>query len=125
MSTILKRRIRIYTSVRQHLELAKKIYEKHAADGDASILSAMEGFSWDATGPKIIFCQEKHKEAIGLSKRVEEVYRQRDAVLAEITDIINVSRSILKTKYSIYPEKIEEWGFAFYKEVDTTNKTPP
>ncbi|MCW3090278.1 MAG: hypothetical protein JWP81_1347 [Ferruginibacter sp.] len=124
MNTIIKRRIRIYTSVRQQVELAKKIYERHMQEGNSSLLCAMDGFSWDATGPKIIFCQEKHKEAINLNERAEEAYRQRDAVLAEITDIINVSKAILQTKYNFCPEKIRDWGFSFY-DLDSAHKTPP
>ena len=113
MNTSTKGRIRIYTNVRHNLELAKKIYEKHSADGDRSLLSLMDGFSWESTGPKINFCLEKHKEAISLSKSAEEMYRQRDAVLAEITDIIRASKSILKSN-TVSPEKLNEWGFVLY-----------
>ncbi|MEO5892403.1 MAG: hypothetical protein ABIQ31_19295 [Ferruginibacter sp.] len=114
MNTTTKGRIRIYTNVRHSLELAKKIYEKHSADGERSLLSLIDGFSWEATGPKINFCLEKHKEAITLSKNAEEMYRQRDAVLAEITDIIRASKSILKSNNTSSPDKLNEWGFVLY-----------
>ncbi|MEP7107552.1 MAG: hypothetical protein ABI760_06205 [Ferruginibacter sp.] len=125
MNTDLKGRIRIYTNVRHSLELAKKIFEKHQADGKDSLLSSIEGFSWESTGPKIRFCLEKHKEAIRLSKSAEELYRQRDAVLAEITDITRASKSILKSKYSLSPEKLKEWGIVVYDNTGIIEKIPP
>ncbi|MEJ7587646.1 MAG: hypothetical protein WKI04_08800 [Ferruginibacter sp.] len=109
-----KARIKIYTNVRHNLELAKSIFEKHQRDGENSLLSSIEGFSWEATGPKISFCMEKHREAITLCKAAEEMYRQRDAVLAEITDIIRASKSVLKSNHSASPEKLNEWAFVLY-----------
>jgi hypothetical protein len=125
MNANTKGRIRIYTNVRQSLELAKKIYEKHMADGEGSVLSSIDGFSWEATGPKISFCLEKHKEAIGLSKSSEELYRQRDAVLAEITDIMKASKSLLKSKYTMSPEKLSGWGFVVNDNSEIIEKIPP
>jgi hypothetical protein len=119
------KRIRIYTNVRHSLELAKNIYEKHKADGDQSLLLSIEDFSWDTTGPKIEFCLEKHKEAIRLSKHLEEMYRQRDAVLAEITDIILATKSVLRNKYYTCPEKLNEWGIVVYESNGTIERTPP
>ena len=112
MNTTPKPRIRIYTNVRRSLEMARKVYEKHLADGNGSILSSMDGFSWEATGPKINLCLEKHQEAINLSKSSEELYRQRDAVLAEITDIMNASRSLLKNRSNANPRELSGWEFA-------------
>lgn len=120
-----KGRIRIYTNVRHSLELAKKIFEKHQSDGTASPLYGIDGFSWDATGPKIRFCLEKHKEAVNLTRSAEEMYRQRDAVLAEITDIIKASKQLLKNKYSANLEKINEWGFVVYDNAGVIERTPP
>ncbi|MBC7890256.1 MAG: hypothetical protein H7Z13_20465 [Ferruginibacter sp.] len=125
MNTTTRGRIRIYTNVRQSIELAKKIYEKHKVDGDESLLLSIDGFSWEATGPKISFCLEKHKEAIRLSKSAEEMYRQRDAVLAEITDIIRASKSVLKNKYNMGPEKLSKWGFLSYDNSGIIEKIPP
>lgn len=125
MNATTKRRIRIYSNVRRNLELAKNIFEKHRTDGEKSLLLSIEGFSWESTGPKINFCLEKHKEAIRLSKSAEEMYRQRDAVLAEITDIVGASKYILKSKYMMSPEKLSEWGFAVYDNSGTIEKIPP
>ena len=120
-----KKRIRIYINVRHSLELAKKIYEKHQAEGDDSALSSIEDFSWEVTGPKIDFCLEKHKEAIRLSKNAEELYRQRDAVLAEISDIIKASKSVLRNKYATCPEKLIEWGIVVFDNIGEPGKIPP
>ncbi len=125
MDTASKGRIRIYTNVRHSLELARKIFEKHKSDGDHSVLAALDGFDWEATGPKIGFCLDKHKEAVNLTKTAEEMYRQRDAVLAEITDIIKASKSVLKNKYTSCPEKLSEWGFLVYDNSALIEKVPP
>ncbi len=125
MNTITKKRIRVYISVRQNIELARKIYERHIAEGEDSPLSLIEGFSWNATGPKIVFCLEKHKEASQLNKSAEEMYRQRDAVLAEITDIIQATKLLLKNKYSLSPEELQEWGFEDYSNTTVREKVPP
>jgi hypothetical protein len=125
MDAIIKKRIRIYTNVRTNLELAKNMYEKHMAEGDHSLLLSIEDFSWAATGPKINFCLEKHKEAISLSKNLEEMFRQRDAVLAEITDILIASKSLLKNKYSMSPEKLREWGIMIYEHSNGAENIPP
>lgn len=125
MNTITKKRIRVYINVRQNIELARKIYEKHMAEGKDSLLSSIDGFSWDATGPKIGFCLEKHKEASQLNKSAEEMYRQRDSVLAEITDIIQATKLLLKNKYSLSPEELHEWGFEDYSSIPAREKVPP
>ena len=125
MSNTINGRIRIYTNVRHNLELAKKIYEKHVADGADSLLSGLDGFSWEATGPKIPFCLERHKEAICLSKTTEEAYRQRDAVLAEITDIIRASKSLLKSSHKVCPDKLIDWGFVLYDNSPVIERIPP
>lgn len=125
MNTPTKRRIRIFNSVRHSLELAKKIYEKHLADGNESPLSAIEGFNWDATGPKISFCLEKHKEALLLHKNLEEINQQRDAVLAEINDITNASKCILNNKFSMNRKKLAEWGLPVNDTEEITKNLPP
>ena len=124
MNSTTKGKIRIYTNVRHSLELAKMIYEKHRSDGERSVLLSLDGFSWEATGPKISFCLEKHKEAISLSKSAEEMYRQRDAVLAEITDIIRATKSVLKNN-TLSPAKLHEWGFVLYDNSRVIEKNPP
>jgi len=125
MNTIIKKRIRVYINVRKKLELARKIYEKHKAEGCNSPLCSIENFNWDATGPKIDFCLEKHKEASQLNKSVEEMYRQRDSVLAEITDIIGATKLLLKSKYHLGPEELNEWGFLDYTSITELVKVPP
>lgn len=125
MNTTARRRIRIYISIKRSLEQAKKIYEKHKAEGAGSILSSMEGFNWESTGPKINFCLEKHKEAMSLIKMAEEIYRQRDAVLAEIVDITRVSKSILKNEFTCNPDVLGEWGIVLYDEEAAKKNIPP
>ena len=125
MNTTTKKRIRVYINVRRSIELARKIYEKHMEEGKNSPLISIDGYNWDATGPKIGFCLDKHKEASHLNKSAEEMYRQRDSVLAEITDIIGATKLLLKNKYYLSPEELKEWGFEDYTNLIELVKAPP
>lgn len=116
MAKLTKGRITISANPREGLALAKKVYEKHLADGAASPLGDLDGVSWAVSGPKIDPCLAKHEEAEKLSRQAEEAYRQRDAMLSEITDIVRVSKNLLKGKYSKNPKMLGDWGY----QVDDT-----
>ena len=49
---------------------------------------------------------------------MEEAYRNRDALLAPIDDIVRGSSAYLKGKYSKNPKKLGDWGYP----VDDTPK---
>jgi len=125
MNNSIKERVRVFYNVRKNLELAKKIFTLHEAAGNRSVLLTLDGFNWDSTGPKINFCLDKHDEAVKLGKRVEELYRQRDAVLAEITDIIRASKLLLLHTYPDDPDKLSEWGFLTSNHPGAIEKVPP
>ncbi|MBL7703811.1 MAG: hypothetical protein JNM14_16295 [Ferruginibacter sp.] len=111
-------RIEISANVPEALTLAKKVYEKHMAEGDKSILKDLDGVNWAVTGPRIEPCLANHTEAEALSKQAEKVYRLRDADLAPIIEIVRISKNVLKGKYTKNPKALGDWGFT----VDDTPK---
>ncbi len=116
MAKTTKGRVTISANARESLALAKSVYTKHLADADKSVLLALDGLDWAVTGPKIDPCLAKHEEAETLSRKAEEAYRQRDASLAEIIEIVRASKNLLKGKYSKNPKALGDWGY----QVDDT-----
>ena len=111
-------RIEISANIREGLALAKKVYEKHQADGDRSILKELDGLDWAVIGPKIDPCLKNHDEAEALTRRAEETYRLRDADLSIIIEIVRASKNILKGKFTKNPKALGDWGY----QVDDTPK---
>ena len=93
------------------LDLAKKIYDKHAADGAASPLNAQQDFKWDVEGPKIAPCTTNHIEAEKAMRKAEELYRQRDVDLSPIKAIVQNSAQVLKSIYAKNPKMLGDYGF--------------
>jgi hypothetical protein len=118
MSKTTKGRIEIPKNVEELLTLAEKVYEKHKADGDASLLHNLDGMEWKVTGEKIAACLKKHQEAEEHKRKMEEAYRDRDLSLPEIQEILRASKSLLKAAYSKNAKKLGDWGFS----VDDTPK---
>jgi hypothetical protein len=111
-------RIEISANVSDGLALAKKVYDKHLADGDRSILKELEGLDWAVIGPRIDPCLANHKEAEALAKKAEELYLQRDVDMGPITEIVRASKNILKGKFTKNPKALGDWGYT----VDDTPK---
>jgi hypothetical protein len=104
------------------LKLADKVYSKHQADGTKSELNNLdeEKYDWDKVAPTIPACLALHDKAEKLKSEMEQVYRQRDALLLPIDFHVKGSSTYLKGKYSTNPKKLGEWGF----EIDDTPKAP-
>lgn len=111
-------RIEISANVTEGLKLAQKVYDKHLADGDRSILTELDGLDWAVVGPTIAPCLADHTQAEALSKKAEELYLKRDAALVTITEIVRASKNILKGKFTKNPKALGDWGFT----VDDTPK---
>lgn len=111
-------RIEISANVTDGLALAKKVYEKHLADGARSILAELDGLDWAVIGPRIAPCLANHQEAEALSKKAEELYLKRDTDMAPIMEIVRASKNILKGKFTKNPKALGDWGYT----VDDTPK---
>jgi hypothetical protein len=118
MAKTTKGRIEIPQNVEENLKLAQKVFDKHVADKDASLLLSIDGMSWATIGPKVAECLKKHQEAEEFKRKMEESYRDRDLALPAIQEILRTSKSLLKATFSKNPKKLGDWGFT----VDDTPK---
>ena len=112
MAKTTKGRIAIPTNVEENLQLAGKVYEKHQKDGASSILNNLDDMDWNAMGPNIALCLQKHLEAEDLKRKTEEAYRTRDLYLPQLNELLRASKGLLKGVYSKNPKKLGEWGFS-------------
>lgn len=92
------------------LKLAQKIYDKHQADGAASLLNAMIDYNWAVEGPKVEPCKKNNDDAESAAKRAEQLYRQRDLDLPNVRAIVQNSAAVLKGIYAKNPKVLGEYG---------------
>jgi hypothetical protein len=118
-STRTKGRIAIPKNIEEHLDLASSVYNKHLADGEASLLKNLADYDWTVLGPKIAECLAKHKEAEECKRKMEDAYKERDLMFPEIEEAVRAGKAMLKGVFSKNPKKLGEWGF----NVDDTPKT--
>lgn len=113
-------RIVIPTNVGDLINLARLIFKKHIADGNASPLNALSDYTWEEYGPKIEEALTKHNEAEEYMRRAEQCYRDRDRIIGNLDGLVKASRDLLKAAFRKTPKKLGEWGF----EVNDTPKLP-
>ncbi|HMN88640.1 MAG TPA: hypothetical protein PKD70_09980 [Saprospiraceae bacterium] len=104
-------RIIIPTNVGELLQLAGRIYARHQADGSNSPLHAITDDNWNEYGPKIKEAMAKHNEAEEYARRAEQAYRERDAIIKGLDNLVKRSRDLLKAIFKKTPKKLGEWGF--------------
>ncbi|HRH50350.1 MAG TPA: hypothetical protein PLP23_16450 [Panacibacter sp.] len=78
----------------------------------------MQVVLWVTYITTIATCLAFHDDAESFKSKMEEAYRNRDALLAPIEDIVRGSSAYLKGKYSKNPKKLGDWGYP----VDDTPK---
>ena len=101
------------------IALAKKVYDKHLADGTDSPLNVLKDHNWTDNGPKIAEAEDLNKQAKDLEKQVEKLYQDRDALLKTITATLRSSSQTLMGIYKSSPKKLGDWG---YEVNDTPQK---
>lgn len=106
------------TNPKERLELADKVYSKHAADGEKSILNHVEGLNWAVTGPTIPMALKLHKEAEDLKGQMEKKYRERDLLIKAIDEDLDLSTTNIKATFAVNPKKMADYGY----DVDDTPK---
>ena len=109
-------RVVIPNNAEELLDLATNVYNKHNELGAASPLNAMVSHKWTDHGPQVATCLTLHKQAEELKRQAEETYRQRDLLLAGITESVKASRDVLLGVYRETPKTLGEYGF----QVDDT-----
>lgn len=93
------------------LELAKKVSNKHIADGASSPLNAMVDNKWSDSQPHIDDAIAKHKAAEEFKKKMEEAYRERDKHFEAIMGSVKSSRDVLLGINSKNPKALGNWGY--------------
>ncbi len=118
MANTTKGRVSVPKNVPDALSLAKKVFQKHTADGATSPLNELEDYKWSSIGPNIALAQAKHDQAEKLKEQMEQAYRDRDAFMPDIVGATNSSKGLLKAKFAKTPKRLGDWGY----EVDDTPK---
>lgn len=103
-------RVDIPTGAKDIIDLGKTFYGKHVADGDKSPLNLFEEVNWNALGPTLDQCAEKHKRAEELMRQAELLYQERDLLVKPVEEGLKKSRNFLKNLYQSNPRKLGEYG---------------
>ena len=106
-----KARVDVPKNVVDELGLAARIYAKHVADGEKSVLKTLQSHNWDTNGPEVANAQALHQQAEDLQRQANLAYRQRDLLLAEIDNSVKATRDLLLGVYRDNPKELSQWGF--------------
>jgi hypothetical protein len=90
------------------LELAKKVQQKHLADGDASVLKVL---NWKDLGLVVNESCAAHEKAERLKREMLEAYQQRDLRLESVLGLLRDSRDVLTGAYSKEMKVLGQWGY--------------
>lgn len=104
-------RVVIPTNPEKKLTLAELVLGKHTTDGAASPLNALVDNNWTANGPKVAQARTLQTNITQLEKDLENMYKQRDLLLAPVTESLKGSRDALVGIYRSNPKKLGDWGF--------------
>ena len=104
----MKKRVEIPTNANELLALAKRVRDKHIADGDASVLKAL---NWSELHGVIDQTITLHEEADRLKRALMEAYQQRDLKMEPVRRLLRNSRDILSGTYDGEMKKMGQWGF--------------
>ena len=104
-------RVDVPKNVVEELGLAARIYAKHLADGEKSLLKTLQNHNWDDNGPQVANAQAMHQQAEDLQRQANLAYRQRDLLMAEIDSSVKASRDLLLAVYRDNPKELSQWGF--------------
>ncbi len=105
----MKKRVKIpQRNAKALLDLAKKVRDKHLADGEASPLKVL---NWAEIGPVIEDALTTDEKAEQLKREKLRVFQQRSNRLQEVINIVRSSRDILTGVHSDEMKMLGLWGF--------------
>lgn len=104
-------RVVIPTHPEQKLALAELVLAKHTTDGAASPLNAMSDHNWTANGPKVAQARTLQTDITQMEKDLENLYKQRDLLLAPVMESVKASRDLLYGANRTNPKKLGDWGY--------------
>ena len=120
---MMKLRVKIPTNrPKDIIDLAKKVYDKHQADADSSLLKNLD---WNEAGASISKAIKAHEKAEELSRETIKMYQQRDLLLEPLTEIVRNSRDILTGSYKKEMKKLGDWGFDVLDNKSSLQKQKP
>jgi hypothetical protein len=106
---IMKKRVKIpRNKPSELLELAKKVQQKHLADGDSSVLKVL---NWKDLGSVVDESFAAHEKAERLKREMLEAYQQRDLRLESVLGLLRDSRDVLTGAYSKEMKVLGQWGY--------------
>lgn len=112
-------RVIISKSPDKLLALAKRVLDKHTADGASSLLNNLRDYSWTEHGSKVAAAEALQAQAKEMERELEKVYQNRDALLAPVEQTVRASAKLLSSIYKKSPKNLGDWGFEVN---DTTTK---
>ena len=89
-------------------DLAKKVQQKHVADGNSSPLNALD---WTSVGPLIEKVNADHEKAERSRRELREAIQQRSLNMSKLTDFVRGSRDVLTGRYLREMKTLGQWGF--------------
>jgi hypothetical protein len=105
----MKKRVKIpMQDAKALLDLAKKVREKHVADGEASPLKVL---NWGELNPMIDGALETEEKAVRLKREKLNTYQQRSRRLQAVLGMVRSSRDILTGVHSSEMKALGLWGF--------------
>jgi hypothetical protein len=105
----MKKRVKIpMQDAKALLDLAKKVREKHLADGEASPLKVL---NWGELNPMIDGALETEEKAVRLKREKLNTYQQRSRRLQAVLGMVRSSRDILTGVHSDEMKALGLWGF--------------
>jgi hypothetical protein len=104
----MKKRVQIPANPAQLLELAKKVQQKHVADGSSSPLNALD---WSVVGPLIEKVNADHEKAERSRRDMLEAFQQRTLSMGALKDAVRGARDVLSGRYIRQMKTLGQWGF--------------
>lgn len=90
------------------LKLAKKFYDKHKADGAASVIRGELKADLEAVGPDLALALDYHEQAEAFKKKAEEMYEKRDNVADRARPVMKRGSQALQSEYG--PANLRRMG---------------
>ena len=118
----MKKRVKIPANAAELVALAKRVKDKHTAEGDASALRILD---WAQVGPAIDESIVLQERAAQLKRELLDTYQKRDLRLEEVSQILRNSRDILAGRYGVETKTLGQWGYDVLDVRIRKPETPP
>jgi hypothetical protein len=118
-------RVVIPSNPEKKLDLAELVLAKHTTDGASSPLNALVDNNWTTNGPKVAAARALQDDITQREKDLENLYKQRNLLLAPVTESLKGSRDALVGIHRSNPKKLGDWGFVVNDSPKAKKKDEP